>query len=144
MQAIIQSFLEFGYHGLKPKVGGYDWQELHQLNDSIAWQDWASCVLEQHTRGDLDLDRFLTERAMRRRQSSALQPAGATAAGGAGSASGSSSSLGGHISGNNLWHTPQGAVLDGKSGNNKGMASCVLCFSWMLLPWGFRRCPVCQ
>jgi hypothetical protein len=113
MQAIVQSFLEFGYHGLKPRVGGYDWQELHQLNDSIAWQDWASCVLEQHTRGDLDLDRFLTERAMRRRQSSALQPGPGMAAAAAGSANGSSSSLGGPLNGSNVWLTPQGAALDG-------------------------------
>ncbi|WIA42767.1 hypothetical protein OEZ86_008708 [Tetradesmus obliquus] len=54
MQAIVQSFLGFGLQGLKPELGGWSWADLQDINQQIHWQDWASCLLEQVSRGDLE------------------------------------------------------------------------------------------
>ncbi|WIA22309.1 hypothetical protein OEZ85_004625 [Tetradesmus obliquus] len=54
MQAIVQSFLGFGLQGLKPEPGGWSWADLQDINQQIHWQDWASCLLEQVSRGDLE------------------------------------------------------------------------------------------
>jgi hypothetical protein len=37
-QAIVQSFLAFGLRGVRPRAGGWQWEELHELNQRIAWQ----------------------------------------------------------------------------------------------------------
>ncbi|KAF8057677.1 PAP17 [Scenedesmus sp. PABB004] len=92
MQAIVQSFLGFGLQGLKPKLGGWSWQELQELNQQIHWQDWASCVLEQVSRGDLDqLGATGMAAAQRRRSLPAGYPlasSGGAARGAAGAAPG--------------------------------------------------------
>jgi hypothetical protein len=38
LQAIVQSFLGFGLQGLKPRLGGWEWSELQELNAAIHWQ----------------------------------------------------------------------------------------------------------
>jgi hypothetical protein len=45
-QAIVQSFLGFGLQGLKPRLGGYDWSELQELNAAIHWQvgEWCAGI----------------------------------------------------------------------------------------------------
>jgi hypothetical protein len=40
MAAVVTSFLEFGLQGLRPKVGGWTWEELHTINQGISWQSW--------------------------------------------------------------------------------------------------------
>jgi hypothetical protein len=102
LQAIVQSFFEFGLQSLRPQVGGFDWRQLHELNEAIAWQDWASCILEQHQRGALDMDRWLTERASRRRASVAASNGGGETGGGRGLGS-------------------EEGVGDGRRGNERGV-----------------------
>lgn len=38
MQAIVQSYLGFGLQGLKPEDGGWNWQDLQDINQQIHWQ----------------------------------------------------------------------------------------------------------
>jgi hypothetical protein len=38
LQAIVQSFLGFGLQGLKPRMGGWGWAELQEINAAIHWQ----------------------------------------------------------------------------------------------------------
>lgn len=40
-EALVVSFFEHGLAGVEPKVGGWSWDELHELNDSIDWKLWA-------------------------------------------------------------------------------------------------------
>jgi hypothetical protein len=37
-QAVVKSFLGFGLQGLSPKLGGWEWQELQELNAQRGWQ----------------------------------------------------------------------------------------------------------
>eukprot|EP00798_Chlamydomonas_sp_ICE-L_P000839 gene839-33570_t len=53
ISAIVQSFMEYGMQGVKPKRGGFSWNELHNLNQSIPWATWTNTVLDQHDRGEL-------------------------------------------------------------------------------------------
>ncbi|KXZ54901.1 hypothetical protein GPECTOR_4g973 [Gonium pectorale] len=52
--ALVVSFLEYGMQGLKPKRGGWTWDELQSLNSGIAWQAWEDTALAQWERGELD------------------------------------------------------------------------------------------
>ncbi|KAG2435847.1 hypothetical protein HXX76_007042 [Chlamydomonas incerta] len=54
MVAVVMSFLEYGMQGLKPKRGGWSWDELQSLNAGIPWQTWEDTVLAQWARGELD------------------------------------------------------------------------------------------
>jgi hypothetical protein len=38
VQAIVQSFLGFGLQSLKPRLGGWEWSELQEINAAIHWQ----------------------------------------------------------------------------------------------------------
>ncbi|GFR52476.1 hypothetical protein Agub_g15045, partial [Astrephomene gubernaculifera] len=53
MTALVVSFLEYGMQGLKPKRGGWSWDELQSLNSGTAWQVWEDTVLSQWQRGEL-------------------------------------------------------------------------------------------
>jgi hypothetical protein len=45
-EAIILSFFRFGLQGVKPKLGGFSWDELQQLNASkIDWNVWETTQL---------------------------------------------------------------------------------------------------
>ncbi len=72
---VCQSFFQFGLAGVSPKRGGWQWQELHALNERLRWTDWATRVLTQHAQGELDLSGWMRERALRRRSSQASGPA---------------------------------------------------------------------
>ena len=37
MSAIVQSFLECGLQGTRPKRGGFSWDELHALNQQVRY-----------------------------------------------------------------------------------------------------------
>ncbi|KAG2451189.1 hypothetical protein HYH02_003796 [Chlamydomonas schloesseri] len=54
MVALVMSFLEYGMQGLKPKRGGWSWDELQSLNAGIPWQTWEDTVVAQWQRGELD------------------------------------------------------------------------------------------
>lgn len=43
MQAVVQSFLEYAFQGLAPRRGGWEWQELHHINNAVNWEvrEWA-------------------------------------------------------------------------------------------------------
>eukprot|EP00878_Enallax_costatus_P031189 GHUV01034083.1.p1 GENE.GHUV01034083.1~~GHUV01034083.1.p1 ORF type:complete len:111 (+),score=14.40 GHUV01034083.1:90-422(+) len=43
MQAIVQSYLGFGLQGLKPEDGGWNWQDLQDINQQIHWQVRYMC-----------------------------------------------------------------------------------------------------
>ena len=40
-EGIVVSFFKHGLKGVPPKVGGWGWDELHNLNDKINWKVWA-------------------------------------------------------------------------------------------------------
>jgi len=44
-QAVVTSFFEHGLKGVQPRVGGWSWEALHDLNSSIDWQVWETSVL---------------------------------------------------------------------------------------------------
>ncbi|GIL82722.1 hypothetical protein Vretifemale_11605 [Volvox reticuliferus] len=56
MVAIVVSYLEYGMQGLKPKRGGWTWEELQALNGGISWRVWEDAVWRQWERGELDPD----------------------------------------------------------------------------------------
>ncbi|KAG2498182.1 hypothetical protein HYH03_003937 [Edaphochlamys debaryana] len=56
MVALVVSFLEYGMQGLKPKRGGWSWDELQSLNAGIPWQVWEDTVVAQWQRGELKAD----------------------------------------------------------------------------------------
>jgi hypothetical protein len=51
VQAIVQSFLGFGLQSLKPRLGGWEWAELQDINAGIHWQV-LGCVDTGSTTGD--------------------------------------------------------------------------------------------
>ncbi|GLC41538.1 hypothetical protein PLESTM_001212500 [Pleodorina starrii] len=63
MVALVVSFLEYGMQGLKPKRGGWSWDELQSLNSGIAWQVWEEAVWRQWERGELDPDAYAASAA---------------------------------------------------------------------------------
>ncbi|GIL55153.1 hypothetical protein Vafri_10748 [Volvox africanus] len=54
--AIVVSYLEYGMQGLKPKHGGWTWDELQALNSGVSWREWEDAVWRQWERGELDPD----------------------------------------------------------------------------------------
>ena len=40
-EAVVVSFLRHGLSGVEPRVGGWTWEELHDLNAGIDWAAWA-------------------------------------------------------------------------------------------------------
>lgn len=44
-EAAVVSFYSHGLAGTAPKVGGWSWEELRQLNASVDWAAWEQGVL---------------------------------------------------------------------------------------------------
>lgn len=44
-EAVVCSFLRHGLAGTQPKVGGWQWDELQELNGAIDWAAWEREVL---------------------------------------------------------------------------------------------------
>ena len=45
LEAVVCSYLWHGLRGTQPKVGGWSWEELQDLNASIDWAEWEQAVL---------------------------------------------------------------------------------------------------
>ncbi|EFJ41453.1 hypothetical protein VOLCADRAFT_107660 [Volvox carteri f. nagariensis] len=63
MVAVVMSFLEYGMQGLKPKKGGWTWDELQSLNSGIAWREWEDTVRRQWDRGELHPEAYVAAAA---------------------------------------------------------------------------------
>ncbi|MEW5314804.1 MAG: hypothetical protein WDW38_006273 [Sanguina aurantia] len=74
LSAIVQSFLECGLAGHKPKRGGWSWDELHSINGSIPWNVWGRTVIEQAERGLLDAPKSSPSTTSFRRRTSLSIP----------------------------------------------------------------------
>lgn len=46
-QQLVASYIQHGLKGCSPKVGGWGWDELHQVNDSIDWDAWRDVAAER-------------------------------------------------------------------------------------------------
>lgn len=47
-EAIVESYFRFGLRGVSPRVGGWPWDALHDLNSGIDWAAWEAelpCLL---------------------------------------------------------------------------------------------------
>ncbi|GAX76085.1 hypothetical protein CEUSTIGMA_g3528.t1 [Chlamydomonas eustigma] len=53
MEAVVLSFLEFGMQNLRPRRGGFSWDELHTVSQEVPWSTWVHVVLDQYERGEL-------------------------------------------------------------------------------------------
>uniref|UniRef100_A0A7S3R957 Oxidation resistance protein 1 n=1 Tax=Dunaliella tertiolecta TaxID=3047 RepID=A0A7S3R957_DUNTE len=60
MLAVVQSFLEFGLKGTHPKQGGWSWEELHAINDTLPMHTWVQTVLDQAASGAFSLPPTVT------------------------------------------------------------------------------------
>jgi hypothetical protein len=45
-EQLVASYFEHGLRGVAPKVGGWTWDELHAVNESIDWQPWKLAQLQ--------------------------------------------------------------------------------------------------
>ena len=39
-EALVLSYCRHGLAGLAPKVGGWTWEELHEVNARVDWEPW--------------------------------------------------------------------------------------------------------
>jgi len=44
-EAVVASYLAHGLAGTQPKVGGWSWEEMQELNEGIDWAAWEQQVL---------------------------------------------------------------------------------------------------
>uniref|UniRef100_A0A7R9YSI3 Oxidation resistance protein 1 n=1 Tax=Chlamydomonas euryale TaxID=1486919 RepID=A0A7R9YSI3_9CHLO len=71
--AVTVSFLEFGMQGLRLRRSGFAWEDLHRINQDIAWNSWLNAVLDEHETGGLLAAPAAKDEQSRRLSRDALQ-----------------------------------------------------------------------
>lgn len=78
MAAIVRSFLAYGLAAApQPRRGGFQWDELHDINTGMRWEPWSQSILSQDSAGQLDSKSFGAERALARRRNNSALSSGA-------------------------------------------------------------------
>ena len=87
MAAAVRSFLEFGLAAAPPpRRGGFEWSELHEVNQAVPWDAWEAALLARNASGQLESGVFAERALARRRTGGARTPSAAVAAAGGGQA----------------------------------------------------------
>lgn len=44
-EALVLSYLRHGLAGRAPQVGGWSWEQLHEVNEGLEWEPWRRAAL---------------------------------------------------------------------------------------------------